>query len=68
MWKLEQKFDQETGNTFEPKLIANYKPSVTHGLLEEDELDKNQKKIYEMSFDDRNKEYQKKKYEKLYKF
>ena len=41
MWKLEQKFDKETGNTFEPKLIANYKPTVTHGLLEEDELDKN---------------------------
>ena len=41
MWKLEQQFDQETGNTFEPKLIANYKPQVVHGLLNEEEVEKN---------------------------
>ena len=61
MWKLEQQFDQETGNTFEPKLIANYKPQVVHGLLNEEEVEKNQKKIYELGFDERNKEYQMKK-------
>ena len=67
MWKLEQQFDQETGNTFEPKLIANYKPQVVHGLLNEEEGEKNQKKIYELGFDERNKEYQKKKRDNIQK-
>ena len=57
MWKLEKKVDQETGNTFEPKLIANYKPQIMHSLVNEEEADQNQKKIYELGFEERNKEY-----------
>ena len=67
MWKLEKKVDQETGNTFEPKLIANYKPQIMHSLVNEEEADQNQKKIYELGFEERNKEFQKKKQENIQK-
>ena len=38
-----------------------------HSLINEEDVDQNQKKIYELGFEERNKEFQKKKQENIQK-
>ena len=65
MWKLQEKIDKDSGYSFTPNMVSNYKPEP----LVDQETPRNDEeakpKIYELGFEERNREFQRKKQQNI---
>ena len=57
MWKLQEKVFKDSGYSFSPNLTSNYKPTAQPELGPQVMDEEIPPKIYELSFEERNREF-----------